>query len=271
MFHENSIPEIIDPPIKSPADLDKIPPFDINKGRTKVALEAHRICNEKIGDMVPMLTSVCGPFTWAAYLRGTYHFLADLKQNPQFAKDLIDLCYQGTVDTIKAYNELGMRAFLADAVATNYLISPAQIEEFYVPVYERLMNDLGTESFGGAMWTYYPSQAKGFRLPVLRDLGWWNYNYEPDEMANEDTIKEAKKYRDEYEVRLPILQNLWGKWVQSHSPREIEREVQRIIKLTGPELPFIVGMQSLPFGCPIENVDAYAQGVKKYGTFPLEG
>ncbi len=231
-----------------------------------VQLEAAHICKEKAGDVLPMLASICAPFSWAANLRGIYDFLADLKRNPKFAHDLLDICTEACEEMIKSYLSIGVQPFLADATASTYLISPRQIEQFAVPTYEKLMADLGPNAFSGMTWAEYDVQARNFRLPVLRGLGMTNYRYcQSDAGALESEVLEGKRFA--HETHAPYAIGLWGRWFQSHTPKEIEAEVERLIGLAGPEWPFMVGLWSVPVGCPIENVNAYLRAAIRCGTF----
>ncbi len=267
-FPEDSLPEIIDEPIKSPADLSRLKPFDPERdGRMAVQIEAGVICNEKVGSIAPLTLSLCGPFSWAANMRGIYRFLADLKHDPKFAHAQLEIMTEAVKESIKAYNRAGLKPFLADATASNYLISPRQIEEFYIPYYEKLQADLGADAFSGMVWGYWEPQAHGMSLPVLRGMGLNNYCYCQEDALHEEDILAGKRLA--HQIGAPLNISLWGKWVQVHSPREIDEEVKRVIGLAGPEWPFMVGMWSLPVGCPIENVDAFVRALKKYGTFPI--
>jgi len=267
-FPEDSLPEIIDPPVKSPADLAKLRIPDPHKdGRLPVALELVQICKEKIGDVVPILASICGPFSWAANLRGIYDYLADLKRNPKFAHDLLDICTEACKEVIKAYLDIGVMPFLADATASTYLISPRQVEEYALASYEKLMADLGPNTFSGIGWSEYETQVQAFqKVPALRAFGINNYRYcQNDAGAVEAEVLEGKRLARQHGVN--YLPSLWGRWVAGHTPQEIEAEVERVIGLAGPEWPFMVGLWSVPVGCPIENVDAYIRAAIKYGTF----
>jgi len=267
-FPEDSMPEIIDPPVKSPADLTKLKiPDPYRDGRMPVQLETVRICQEKVGDVVSVLASICGPFSWAANLRGIYNYLADLKRNPKFAHDLLDICTEACKEMIKSYRSIGVTPFLADATASTYLISPGQLEEYSIASYAKLMADLGPDAFMAMTWSEWDVQARGCdMLPVLRTFGINNYRYcQSDAGAVEAEVLEGKRVAQQYKA--PYSSSLWGRWVAGHSPLEIDAEVKRVIGLAGPEWPFYVGLWSVPVDCPITNVDAYLRAAIKYGTF----
>jgi uroporphyrinogen-III decarboxylase len=267
-FHEDSFPEIIDPPVKSPADLKKLKVPDPHKdGRLPVMIEATRLCQERVGDVVPILASCNAPFSWAANLRGIYNFLADLKRDPQFAHALLEITTAAVKEVVKAYLELGFQSILlADATCTTYLVSPAQMEEFGAKYYMKLQDELGAGAFVGSLFGDYATQARMVKMGIPNFLGINNYCYcQAGERLREEDILEGKRVARELGV--PLVINLWGRWVQVHSAKEIDEEVKRVIELAGPEWPYMVGMWNIPVPCPVESVDAFVRAIKKYGTF----
>lgn len=266
-YHEDSFPEIVEALVKNRADLAKLRVPDPHKdGRLPVLIEAVRICKEKVGDILPVHASINGPFSWAANLRGISDFLVDLKRDPQFVHALLEIVTEAVKQEIKAFTELGVRPFLGDATASTYLISPRHIQEFYLPYYAKLEAELGPGQFVGQVWADYATQARDFKLTCLRGRGIHNYCYsQSEEILPAEDILEAKRVARQVGSYATIY--LWGKWVQVHSPKEIDAEVQRVIALTGPEWPFLVGMFSVPVPCPSENLDAFVRAIKKYGVF----
>lgn len=265
-YPEDSLPEVLDPPVKSPADLNKLKPFDATSGRTAIGVEAVDIAMRKVGDVVPVLCAVCGPFSWAANLRGVYQFLSDLKQRPAFAHELIDICTEATKESIKAFNRVGGKPMVADATASPYLISPRMMEEFCLPSYERLYKELGPDKFSVNVKGTFEEQVQENKAHIPRAMGITNYCYQDEGPVREEVIAEGKRVAREHDVSLCI--GIWGKWLQAHSPREIDDEVKRIIELIGPMWPFQVALWNLPAYTLVENAYAFVRAIKKYGTCP---
>lgn len=273
LFPEDALPEIRTPAINSPDDLANLKIPDPKKdGRMPQALEALKLTAEKIGDLVPVFPGINAPFSWAANMRGVYNYIADLKRNPKFAKDLLDFVTDAVIEYLKAELELGLGpVLLADAAATEYLLSPKQIEEYVFWSYKKVQEALGQQSF--LPFLFLPeTQAKlikeGIGLPFL---GVSNYAYcdrtGTDPLKEEDILSQKKLAK---ELGVLNMVALWGQWMQVHSPREIDQEIKRVTKLTGPDWPFMVGAMHIPLGTPVENVDALVRAIKKYGKFPIQ-
>lgn len=273
IYPEDALPEIRKPALKNPEDLKnlKIPdPHEDDKMTT--LLESLKIVRDRVGDIVPILATVNAPVSWAANVRGIYNFLADLKRDPKFAKELLEIVTEAAIGYIKAVVDLGLKpVLLADAVATSYLLSPKQLEEYGVWSYRKIEEALGKDAFMGTIWGDFETQAKFIKMGVPTFLGLTNYTYcdrTGTEPLKEEDILEQKKISKELGV--PNFTALWGQWVMVHSPREIDEEVKRVIKLAGPEWPFLVGVFYVPLGTPVENLDAVVGALKKYGKFPLQ-
>ncbi|MFB0563067.1 MAG: uroporphyrinogen decarboxylase family protein [Candidatus Lokiarchaeia archaeon] len=273
-FPEDAIPEIVKPAVKTPDDLANLKIPDPHKdGRNPLLLKALKLVKEKIGDIVPIMAMVNGPFSWAASLRGIYDYLADLKRNPKFAKDLLEIVTDAVIEYTKAELELGLTPIImADALASKYVLSPKQIEEYCIWSYRKIEDAIGKQNFMGSPLGDLEDQKRFMEMDIgVPALGLTNYGFcdrtGTDPLNEEDILNQKKLAR---ELGCLNLVNLWGQWVQVHSPREIEEEVKRIIKLAGPELPFMVGIWYIPLGTPVENIDAFVRAIKKYGKFPLQ-
>lgn len=272
IFPEDAIPEVRKPGVETPEDLKKLKvPDPYKDGRMSLMLEACKLLREKIGDVVPILASVNAPFSWAANLRGIYDYLADLKRNPKFARDLLEIVTEAATGYVKAMNDHGfMPVLLADATATSYLLSPKQLEDYGVWSYRKIEEALGPGSFTGTIWGDFETQAKFTKMGVPSFMGITNYTYcdrtGTDPLKEEDILEQKRVAK---ELGVPIMTSLWGQWVMVHTPREIDEEIKRVIKLAGPDWPFMVGVFYVPLGTPVENIDALVRAIKKYGKFPI--
>lgn len=275
-YPEDALPEIREPSVNSPDDLANLKIPDPHKdGRMPMCIETLKTIRDKIGDIIAIYPIGNGPISWAANLRGIYNFLADLKRNPKFAKDLLDIVAEAVTEYTKALNELGFTPVaLADVVASSYLFSPKQFDEFVIYAYEKIQDALGREAFIPGAIGDYEMQAKfctGDLGSSFNVLGMNNYTYcdrtgtEP--LKEEDLLKGKEMAK---KCNTSFMANIWGQWVQVHSPREVDEEVKRVIKIVGPEWPFMVGIWYVPLGTPVENLDAFMRAIKKYGKFPIK-
>ncbi|MEO0077843.1 MAG: uroporphyrinogen decarboxylase family protein, partial [candidate division WOR-3 bacterium] len=134
------IPEDDDPFVLSPARVAKIEPADPEKdGRMPVVLEATRRLVKLLADEAPVLTSLKGPFSLAAFLRGVENFLADLLDNPRRARYYLDVATENQIRFAGAIIKAGGIPFIGDPVASGSMIGPTMFREFAQPHLARLV------------------------------------------------------------------------------------------------------------------------------------
>ncbi|MDA8233647.1 MAG: uroporphyrinogen decarboxylase family protein [Clostridia bacterium] len=140
---QESAPYLDDFPVKNFADLDNLIPPDPQKdGRLPLFLEALQLLVDELGEEVPISTSVAGPFTTAANIRGTENFLRDLYYQPEFAHKLLRFALESTIPYIEEAAKLGVNFGLADPTASGSLISPKQFKEFVYPYLKELTDHI---------------------------------------------------------------------------------------------------------------------------------
>jgi uroporphyrinogen decarboxylase len=133
-FPEDGMPYVSEPVLKDYADFDRLSPVDSHRdGRLPLYLKALKLINEQIGDQVVVGSSVGGPFTAAASLRGTENFLRDLRKNPEMAHRLLQLVTVSALRYIDAVSDLGLKPSISEPTASGTLISARQFREFAKP------------------------------------------------------------------------------------------------------------------------------------------
>ena len=133
-FPEDGMPYVSEPVLKDYADFDRLSPVDpYRDGRLPLYLETLKLINEEIGDQVGVGSSVGGPFTAAASLRGTENFLKDLRKNPEMAHRLLRLVTESALRYIDAVFDLGLNISISEPTASGTLISAKQFKVFAKP------------------------------------------------------------------------------------------------------------------------------------------
>ncbi|WP_242967878.1 uroporphyrinogen decarboxylase family protein [Tepidibacter mesophilus] len=141
VFPKDSTPYISKPAISDYNDIHKLKPIEPYKdGRISYFLEALKITNEKISHEVGVGSSVGGPFTTAAFLRGTEVFLKDLTKNPEMAHKLLEISTQSIINYIDAVCDLGLSPSLAEPIASCTMISSKKFREFAKPYLKKCMD-----------------------------------------------------------------------------------------------------------------------------------
>jgi uroporphyrinogen decarboxylase len=272
IYPEDALPEICKPAVNTPEDLKNLTiPDPLKEGRMSVVLDAIKISAAKIGDVVPVFVSINGPFSWAANLRGIYNYVADMKRNPKFAHELLEIVTDAAIKYLKPAMDLKMGpVFLADAAATEYLLSPKQIDEYVLWSYRKVQEAVGRENFLPFIFGLETQEKiikEGIGLPLFGFSNYANTEGSGREPLSsfEDLLLRQKAKAKEYGVLNFVA--IWGQWLQVHSPKEIDEEVKKLIEMAGPDWPFVVGLNHLPLGTPIENIDAFVNALKTYGKF----
>jgi hypothetical protein len=143
-------PMVASPIIRSPADLDALPPLgDITKvGAVAHLIDMWRYLSEQEGETVPLSFGNEAPVTAAVLLRGT-DFLTDAYENPAFAHRLLARLTELFILTARTYRQLtgqppaGGEVGMADDFAG--LLSPAHYRTFVIPYYNRIYEEMGAQ------------------------------------------------------------------------------------------------------------------------------
>lgn len=140
-FPENGTPYFSNPILRDYKDISKLSPIDPYKdGRISYFLEALKVTNSKIGNEVFVGSSMGGPFTTAAFLRGTENFLKDITRNPEMVHRLLELSTQSVINYIDAVCDLGLSPSIAEPIASGTMISAKTFREFAKPYLKKCMD-----------------------------------------------------------------------------------------------------------------------------------
>lgn len=141
IFPENGTPYLGIPILEDYSNISKLSPIDPYKdGRIQYFLEALKVTNERIGHDVFVGSSMGGPFTTAAFLRGTENFLKDISRNPEMAHKLLEISTQSVIRYIDAICDLGLSPSIAEPIASCTMISSKTFGEFAKPYLKKCMD-----------------------------------------------------------------------------------------------------------------------------------
>jgi len=140
-FPENGTPYFSNAILGDYKDIGKLSPMNPYKdGRISYFLEALKVTNERIGSEVFVGSSMGGPFTTAAFLRGTEDFLKDLTRNPEMVHKLLEISTQSVINYIDAICDLGLSPSIAEPVASGTMISVKTFRAFAKPYLKKCMD-----------------------------------------------------------------------------------------------------------------------------------
>ena len=100
-------------------------------------LEAIRLLRERVGDDVPVMGWVEGPFALASVLRGDTNVLLDVHDRPEWLTELLERLVEVGIAFVRAQVAAGAHVIgLGDSMGS--LVSPRQYRQFVLPYEQRL-------------------------------------------------------------------------------------------------------------------------------------
>ena len=182
---KDSIPQITGTPYTEFEDV-KVPDDLLTAGRVPVILEAINILKEQIGDTLPIVTGMSGPFTLACYLAGIEPMLKGLIRKPDKYMGFIELATEVGVIYGQALKEAGADVIsIADPSASSDIISPRMFREIVKPAITRIVDVIDGASF---------LHICGNCTPIIRDMA--ETGVDSINISNKVDAKQAKQLVD---------------------------------------------------------------------------
>jgi uroporphyrinogen decarboxylase len=260
-YPQNDSPYIIESIIKDYDDIKKLDiPNPKKSGRLPIILDALEQLQECLGNEVPIISEIPGPFTTASNIRGIENIMFDLYGNPKFVKELIDFSLRSTMAYVNEASKLGVSFSISDPVAS--LIGDTLFHEFEFPYLKNLA--LSIINMTG-------------EAPLLHICGYtanlWTDMADTGAATlslDQEIDLEAAKQEVGHKVVLygnidPIKSMLHG------SPADVEEAAKRcILKAYDNAKGFILGLGcGMPINTPEENIHAFLESARKFGQYPV--
>jgi len=135
----DELPSTLGHPYKTLEDL-KMPENLLERGRIPVVLEAIRILKKKVGDFLPVCSTVLAPFTLSGEIAGLTDFIMWPIKEPERAKKFVEFATKITIECAKAQYEAGSDIVnVADPTAG--LMGP-MFKDFAKPYLKRVADNL---------------------------------------------------------------------------------------------------------------------------------
>jgi MtaA/CmuA family methyltransferase len=137
-FPDDGLPVSKSPLLATPAGLQQLTPIRPEQGpRMSDRIAAVELFKKEVGGVIPIMGWVEGALAEAADLRGMLNLMLDLKERPEWVKELLELLVEVEVEFARAQVRAGADIIgLGDAVASQ--ISPAMYREFALPYEQRI-------------------------------------------------------------------------------------------------------------------------------------
>lgn len=250
---------VIDYPVKELRDLDRLKIPDPNSdGRLPRFLEATDMVLKTVGDQVPVSLTTAGPFTTAANIRGTEHFLRDLRRDPEFVHRLLRFAIDSILPFAREVIALGGRIGIAEPVASGTLISPKVFREFALPYLRDLVEAIKRLTGGAA-----PSlHVCGNSSKIWHDMA--DTGASVLSLDDEVDLAEARAVVGD---RVALLGNIRPTATMvMGTPADVRENVRECLaKGIGTPKGYILGMGcALPINTPPENVHALIDAAREF-------
>jgi [methyl-Co(III) methanol-specific corrinoid protein]:coenzyme M methyltransferase len=144
---KDSIPQVTGTPFKESEEV-KIPEDFLTTKRVPVIMEAISILKEHVGDTLPIVAGMTGPFTLACYLSGIEAMLKGLIRKPDKYLGFIELATKVGAIYGQALIEAGADVIsIADPNASSDIISPRMFRGIVKPAITRIVEVIKGASF----------------------------------------------------------------------------------------------------------------------------
>ncbi len=159
-------PRVVEYPIVSVCDYDRLQPLDLESARAKTVLDAIRILKEETQN-VPIVGNLTGPVSTASSVMEPVVFYKELRKKNKEAHEYMNFITEQLIKFGRAQIEAGADVIaVSDPSGTGEILGPRFFEEFAVTYINKLLDGLQREKMGaivhicGQMHSVYPQVAK---------------------------------------------------------------------------------------------------------------
>lgn len=223
VYPDQGVPYAAPPYLKDYSLLKTLEPVDAgSNSRILPFEEAAEILMDAAGQIVPVESSIGGPFTIAANLRGVERLLRDCRKFPEEVHALLRIITDSQKSCIDLAADYGLGIAMADPVANPALIGPKMYETFVFP-YTKELTDYAVERAGRKVSLHMCGKTDSI----------WKYlaQYDLNEVSL-DNIIDLGAAAEELGKYVPIAGNVDPvEIILNGTPEEIRRSVTECIDL----------------------------------------
>lgn len=246
------IPEDEDPYLLESPGTTGLEPVDPEKaGRLPVMLATIRKLVGMTSGRVPILGSLKGPFSLAAFLAGADSFLADLLEQPARARDFLRVALDNQRRYLAAIVRAGGLPFIGDPVASGSMVGPELFGEFARPGLARLVDD--AHELGAPVGLHICGDTSRV-LGHMRATG--------ADFISIDDIDLALARR-ELGADMTIMGNVSTELLLAGTPQQVRKAAERCLELGRPRL-ILSSACDVPPEAPAENVEAMVLAAREW-------
>lgn len=263
-YPENNIPFVIEPAIKDWNELSRLEPVDpYHSGKLPLYLEALKMLKDKMGKVIPVGSCIGGPFSTAAFIRGTDSLLRDLRKDPEKVHRLLEIVTASALNYIDAVIDLGCGISIADPVASGTMISADNFREFVKPYMKTCADRVRERTGQGPMLHICGNSSRIWRDMLETGAA----------TLSLDNVVSLADARAQVGSEVCLMGNVDPVSIVARGTPEQIREAVRLCLLQAGDNPggFVLatGCQ-IPLEAPAENILCFAEAARTLGKYPLD-
>ncbi|MFX0549484.1 methylcobamide:CoM methyltransferase MtbA [Hathewaya histolytica] len=144
-------PRVVEYPIKSVTEWRNLKNIVVDKGRSKVVLDAIKILKERNLD-VPIIANLTGPISLASSLMEPVDYYKELRRKPKEAHEFMEFVTENLIAFGKAQIEAGADILtVSDPSGTGEILGPKLFSEFAAYYLNKILKELKPIAKGGTI------------------------------------------------------------------------------------------------------------------------
>lgn len=256
----HGIPVPVGHPVRSRADLERVPPTTGSGSTTELV----RMGTAKFQGRKALVGDVLGPYTGAWFLRGSTALLTDFVCDPDFVHALMRFVTDAGKVRLRGAMEAGMNMVTVnDDVAHTHgpIMSPRHYREFIAPCHRELVE------FGKALGLKMVLHCDGNLWPLIDDV--IACGFEGLHPLQPDAGMDLRRVKEYLGDRLCLIGNLSvTELLPTGSPAEVEEAVIRAIADAATGGGYILSDSNvIDPGVKAANFVIMMRAAKKYGAY----
>lgn len=287
IYSDSAMPTVNtnEPLIRERADIDKIGPLDVTRGRIPIAVELCRLITERIKGPLSM-GFFCSPFSLLCNAMGYPKAVRALLRDKVYARELFDYAENEVIfPFLKAQAQAGVKSSVGpDAWAAFPNLTPELVMEWVVPSAERLAVRGKKElkmsvSAGTAACDYCEEDPAKFDKELM--FRCWDVagllsfmkiafsGMGRTQEWNMHWLQEYARSRGRRGRKLPIFASLNSRFVRDSDPGQLIDKIGEWIEIMGRDGRLLFFIGSVPADTPPVNVHTAVRAVHRLGRYPI--
>ncbi len=243
-------PPSVDSPAFQRLDGPLLPPDLFQKGRFPVVQAALRILKTLYGDQLPIYAGIAGPLTLTCYLFGVEKIMKGMIKTPEVILNLLRKVVDFSTQYAKRLIESGGNVLvLNDPMASGDLISSRNFQQFLIPAYRRIREDVTVPII------LHICGNTNHLLAFLPETGFEGFSFEGPAVA-------VRSARQAIGTRMALVGNIsTTQTLLLGNPERVEEEVKAAVR---EGIDLVAPSCGVPVQTPLSNLRAMASATRKY-------